>query len=289
MGKNKSRCGSDKFHDYYQGLYGERWPSLIDAMKEKPRHIVLVNPFADDEHDFKEWLPHAYHFEEVMEPAQEGPLAPYYFMDGASYLAPYALAPKPGDDVLDLCAAPGGKSLVLAYLMQGQGRLIANDKSTDRRFRLQRVLRQYLPQGFLEAGVKVTGFDASGWCLYEQEAYDKILLDAPCSSERHVLNSEKHLNEWSEKRSKRLAALQWKMLASAWIVLKKGGRLVYSTCSLSHWENEGVVAKLIKKYPVDVISSEFPGGEKLEHGSIFLPDSSGYGPFYLAILEKPYQ
>jgi 16S rRNA C967 or C1407 C5-methylase (RsmB/RsmF family) len=287
MAKNKV-SGAELFQDYYQSVYGERWPLLKEALKEQPRHILLANPYSQYKPNETMWKPHAYFHDEKKEAPSDGPLAPYYFMDGASYLAPFYLDPKPGESVLDLCAAPGGKSLVLAYLMNCQGHLTVNDKSTDRRFRLQRVMRQYLPQEFTQESLRVTGFDASGWCLFEQEAYDKILLDAPCSSERHVLASEKHLSEWTLKRSKRLAALQWKMLASSWLVLKKGGRLVYSTCSLSPMENDDVVAKLVKKYEVKVVKPKDCLGEETKHGHLILPDDDQkFGPFYVSVLEKP--
>ena len=170
--------------------------------------------------------------------------------------------------------------------MNAKGHLTSNDKSTDRRFRLQRVLRSYLPQEFLDNSLRITGFDASRWCLFETEAYDKILLDVPCSSEKHVLESEKHLNDWSEKRTKRLASLQWTILASSWLVLKKGGRMVYSTCSISPLENDNVVEKLVKRHDVKVIHCDLDFGEKTKYGHLLLPDVCDYGPFYFSILEK---
>lgn len=289
--KKKSLDGEKKFHNFYSGVYGERWETLKTSLLKEKEHILLANPYSDFKCSFKPWFdfPNAYVAQEELESPGNGPLAPYYFMDGASYLAPYFLNPQKGDKVLDLCAAPGGKSLVLAYMLKGLGHLTSNDKSMDRRLRMQRVLRGYLPENIMEESVRITGFDASGWCLYEQEAYDKILLDVPCSSEKHVLQSSSHLNEWSEKRTKKLAALQWKMLASSWLVLRPGGRLVYSTCSISPYENDTVVEKLTRKFEVNVIKDSFDGGEETEYGKIFLPDQSNLGPFYLSILEKPIQ
>lgn len=287
--KKKKINGAELFDNFYRSVYVDRWDSLKDSLLAPSKHILLKNPFSTFSTNLKEWMPHAFILENEIDPPGTGPLAPYYFMDGASYLAPYYLAPKESDKVLDLCAAPGGKSLVLAFLMNGKGHLTSNDKSTDRRFRLQRVIRSYMPQDFLETSHRITGFDASQWCLYETDAYDKILLDVPCSSEKHVMESEKHLIEWSEKRSKRLAALQWKMLASSWLVLKEGGRLVYSTCSISPYENDAVVEKLIKKHRVNVVRSELEIGEKTKHGHLLLPDQCDFGPFYFSILEKPFQ
>lgn len=286
--KKKKTNGAELFDTFYRSVYNDRWDLLKESLARPNKHILLKNPFSNFSTNLKEWMPHAFLTENEIGPPGNGPLAPYYFMDGASYLAPYFLNPKVGEKVLDLCAAPGGKSLVLAFLMKGKGHLTSNDKSTDRRFRLQRVIRSYMPQEFLENSLRITGFDASQWCLYETDAYDKILLDVPCSSEKHVMESEKHLTEWSEKRSKRLAALQWKMLASSWLVLKVGGRLVYSTCSISPYENDAVVEKLIKKHNVNVVTSDLEIGEKTKYGHLLLPDRCDFGPFYFSILEKPF-
>jgi 16S rRNA C967 or C1407 C5-methylase (RsmB/RsmF family) len=287
--KKKKVNGVEQFNVFYESVYGDRWETLKKSLLSPSKHILLHNPFSSYSTNLKNWMPHAYHVVEEMEPPGIGPLAPYYFMDGASYLAAYYLDPKEGEKVLDLCAAPGGKSLALAFLMNGEGHLTSNDKSTDRRFRLLRVLRSYLPQDFLDSSLRVTGFDASEWCLYETNAYDKILLDVPCSSEEHVMESEKHLSEWTEKRTKRLSALQWKMLASSWLVLKDEGRLVYSTCSISPYENDAVVEKLIKKHNVKVIHKELNMGTKTKYGHLLLPDECNFGPFYFAILEKSSQ
>lgn len=294
MGKNskKKKGGQEHFEDYYSSLYGDRWEGLKEALLMAKSHTVLVNPYGSFDPSSLESFyqyPNLYQSPQKIdvEEKEDEPL-PLYFLDGASALAPLSLNIKPGDDVLDLTAAPGGKSLIMAYALKGKGHLTANDKSENRRFRLHAVLKKSLPEEFFRNHIRVTGFDASAWCLHEKEAYNKILLDAPCSSERHVLESPEHLKEWRVGRTKRLAGLQWAMLASAWLVLKPGGKLVYSTCSLSPLENDGVVKKLVKKFG-DQVSVEFPKlpfGEKTEHGTLILPDNGGMGPFYLSILSK---
>lgn len=286
-GKNK-QTGAELFDQFYGETYGNRWTSLKESLLKEKSYILLKNPYKDLDVSklspfFK--LPHLY---ELTEKTQDPGDFQAYFLDGASALAPHALDVKPGEEVLDLCAAPGGKSLILAYGLEGEGRLTANDKSPNRRGRLKQVLRNYTSEDFFEEHIRVTAHDAGGWCLHEQEAYDKILLDAPCSSEKHVLESPKHLDEWKVNRTKRLASLQWTMLASAWIVLKPGGRLVYSTCSISPLENDDVVAKLVKKYgaQVQLISNPFSVGTQSEFGTWITPDEHGHGPFFFSILEK---
>ncbi len=291
----KKKDGHQAFEEFYSETYKERWPSLKEALLSPKNHLVLYNPYVHgdmpQERNFLE-LPYLYesHGEELDSHKDERPL-PFYFLDGASAIAPHQLHVAPGEKVLDLCAAPGGKSLILAYALEGKGSLTANDKSENRRFRLQRVLRDYLPSEVYDSCIRVTGFDAGGWCLYEKEAYDKVLLDAPCSSERHLLESPHLLKEWRIGRTKRLAKNQWTMLASAWLVLKYGGRLVYSTCSLSPLENDGVVEKLVKKFDEEckVIKPQIPRAEETAYGTILLPDRSGHGPFYLAVFEKQTQ
>lgn len=285
----KKQSGAEIFDQFYSEIYGERWPKLKEALLAEKDHIVLVNPY-------KEQTPTWESFHQApnlfFKPEHEfqGPdkRDSYYFLDGASAFAPLALNIEPGDDVLDLCAAPGGKSLIMAFLLGDQGSLTSNDKSQDRRLRMLQNFKNFLPEEFVENQLRVTGFDAGAWCLHEKEAYNKILLDAPCSSERHILESPSHLSEWRQGRTKRLSTLQWTMLASAWLVLKSGGTLVYSTCSISPLENDKVIAKLLKKFKeeVTVTFPEIPGGEKTDHGTILLPDHSGYGPFYLSVLQK---
>ena len=95
-----------------------------------------------------------------------------------------------GDRVLDMCAAPGGKSLLLAEAMGDAGRLVANELSPTRRAKLKTILEDCLP-GEQRKHIQVTGHDATRWGLHEPDHYDRVLLDAPCSSERHVLGKEK--------------------------------------------------------------------------------------------------
>ena len=250
-----------EFFDYYEKLFGMRWPGLLDALKGEGRAVEL-------------------RFGDSLEP---------YFLDEASVFAAKALDVKPGDDVLDMCAAPGGKTLVLASMLRGEGSLQSNDRSPDRRLRLQHVIENSLPESFRSV-VRVTGYDGMKFGLHKKECFDKILLDAPCSSDRHVLNSPAHLEVWSAKRVKRLSVEQGALLASAVDALKPGGTVVYGTCALSPLENDDVVRKILKKrssmHMVE-ISDLLPGADRTEFGVHILPDhSEGRGPIYCAKLTK---
>lgn len=242
-------------------MFGERWPALLEALKGEGCATEL-------------------RFGDGLEP---------YYLDEASVFAAESLGVEPGDRVLDMCAAPGGKSLVLASGLKGEGSLQSNDRSPDRRLRLLHVLENSLPEQWRSV-VSVTGYDGVKFGMHKKESYDRILLDAPCSSDRHVLNAPEHLKVWSVKRVKRLAVEQGSLLASAVDALAPGGTLVYSTCALSPMENDDVVKKILKKRPamrLDEIAQIPAGADRTKCGVHILPDhAEGRGPIYCARLVK---
>ena len=254
MAKNKV-----SFDDFYSEMYQERWPALKAAL------------LSEDED----------------KASPEGLEAPYY-MDMASIEIASALPVKPGDTVLDMCAAPGGKSIVLLKRLEGKGKLVSNDRSPDRRERMRRAINECLPDSYKSISV-ITGHDASRWGLYEKNVYDAILLDAPCSSERHVIKSSEHYSIWTPSRPKRLQALQYSMLTSAMLALKEGGYLLYSTCSINKGEDEEIIKRFMHKHPGEAEEAELSleYGERLDYGIIVLPDKAcGRGPMYGALLRK---
>lgn len=260
MGKKKKELEGEKlFELHYRDIYGDRWPLLRQALLEERK------PVAFNEH-----------------------LEATYYLDEASITAARLLGVEKGDHVLDMCAAPGGKTLVLASSLQGSGYLVANDRSATRRGRLKNVIANHLPESWRES-VKVTAHDASKWGLYEQQAYDRVLLDAPCSSERHVLTDAKALKMWKPSRPKTLAIQQFAMLAAALEAVKVGGRILYSTCSIEPGENEGIIEKLFLKR-ADRFAIEHivvPEAEQRSYGSIILPDrANGRGPLYFCLIRR---
>lgn len=287
----KPLSGQEQFFSFYESIYGKRWPALHHALLQERSHVAIKNPLVGGVIEGERadpFFPFVVSKEGRFDPpviSADG-MMNYYLMDRASLYPAFALSPNSHEKVLDLCAAPGGKALYLYLLSKGECELVANDISTERQRRLKSVLHSFVPES-KRAQIKITKHNAASWCLHEKSAYDKILLDAPCSSERHVLTSPKHLSEWSEGRTKRIAKDQWTMLAGAFLVLKKGGRLVYSTCSISPYENDGVVSKLFEKFESRVRLVEHDGkGESLKFGKMVLPDIDNEGPIYYSIIEK---
>jgi 16S rRNA (cytosine1407-C5)-methyltransferase len=206
-------------------------------------------------------------------------------LDRASVLAAESLRLGMEGEILDACAAPGGKTLVIAGRMGPGARLLANELSSERRRRLVMVLDEYLPPE-KRRQLRVSGFDAAaaGGKKSEWGRFDAILLDAPCSSERHVLNDPAALAAWTPARPRSLAKRQWSLLSAAFLLLKPGGSLVYATCALNPHENDGVARRLVEKYPgAQPDPPEFPQGEPSSWGRLILPDAcQGMGPMYVA-------
>src|SRR5690606_34191383 len=121
-------------------------------------------------------------------------------MDPASVMVARALEAQSGDRVLDMCAAPGGKSLILIEALKEDGQIFCNDLSPERRERLKKVIQQYVPRD-VRNRVWVTGKDGVQFGLKEPESFDRVLLDAPCSGERHILENATAQAEWSPRRT----------------------------------------------------------------------------------------
>ena len=189
------------------------------------------------------------------EPAQQGKI---YAQSLESMLAVIALDPRPGEDILDLCAAPGSKTSQIAAQMQNQGRLIANEPVKARFYRLKSVLE------LLGAQARLSMKD--GRYLRSIELFDRILVDAPCSSEGRFLEHDpKTYAYWSLRKVHEMAHKQKGLLLNASRLLKPGGTLVYSTCTFAPEENEAAVDWLLRKTAgaLDIVPLEFSQVERL--------------------------
>ncbi|MCB9062857.1 MAG: RsmB/NOP family class I SAM-dependent RNA methyltransferase [Halobacteriovoraceae bacterium] len=283
---SKKNKGSDEFNKFYSEIYEKRWPELKKSLSETRSLCAWKNPFKNGiiQGDF--YNQNNIFYENINESQSDIP-GEFYFLDGASVFSANSLGVVDGMKVLDMCASPGGKSLLLASNLSGNGELVLNDLSKERYYRLQRTFKSYLPDEILSR-IRFYNHDATKWCLYEQNVYDRILLDAPCSSEEHVLNSKKHLDEWSQGRTKRLSKLQYALLSSAFIALKPGGEIIYSTCSISPLENDGVIERFLKKRGefCKVLELRLPIGERSKYGVQIFPDKTQHGPMYICKLSK---
>ena len=169
-----------------------------------------------------------------------------YIQNAASWLPVLALQPKAGERILDLCAAPGGKSSHIQALANGQADLVCNDNSKPRLMKLQANLKR------LNVSAEYMLADARNLSRRQLKAFDNILLDAPCSGEGLMsLNASDTplFDSWSVAHIRRLSDLQKRLILEAWRLLKPGGTLVYSTCTMAPEENEAVVDWLLRRQP----------------------------------------
>ncbi|MBU0470620.1 MAG: RsmB/NOP family class I SAM-dependent RNA methyltransferase [Nanoarchaeota archaeon] len=179
-------------------------------------------------------------------------LGKIYVQEAASMIPPLVLQPKPGDLVLDMAASPGSKTTQMAALMQNKGLLVANDYKGQR---LQSLGINLQRSGLTNSVITLM----RGQGIKEME-FDKILLDAPCSGTGTIRKSLKTIRIWNPGTITKLAKEQKELITVAFNNLKKGGEMVYSTCSVEPEENEGVVSFLLDKFEdAEVVKVKLPG------------------------------
>ena len=157
-----------------------------------------------------------------------------YVQEPASMLPPVVLDPQPGDNILDMAAAPGSKTTEIAMYMENRGVLVANDISADRLAALGINIQR--------CGVRNCVITKTFGQHIKGVQFDRILVDAPCSGTGTIRKSLKTLLIWNPDMVKRLAQTQKKMLQHAWSLVKPGGTVVYSTCTMEPEEDEGVIS-----------------------------------------------
>lgn len=268
------------FSDYYRPFYPDTWDQVLQGLLQESPSFFRTNRWCQPDIHSTASIPSS-----GIRDAHG--ICQYFQMDPASAHVPGFLQVSPGQRVLDMCAAPGGKSLILWELMQAQGELILNDLSSARRHRLRAVIQDFIPESHM-AGIRIIGVDATRIGLTHPAHFDRILLDAPCSSESHILRSPKAMSQWTPSRSRQLVHRQFSLLCSALAALKPGGILVYSTCSISPNENDGVVKKLLKrvKHPCELLKISSDLGSQTETGYLVLPHLHHAGPMFFSALQK---
>ncbi|KAK6484296.1 5-methylcytosine rRNA methyltransferase NSUN4 isoform X1 [Huso huso] len=228
----------------------------------------------------------------------------YYLLDAASVLPVLALDVQPGHTVLDLCAAPGGKTLALIQT-QACWRLAANDSSVSRTGRLRRILQSYIPREHsTEDRVRITSFDGRRWGELESNTFDRVLVDVPCTTDRHSLLEEEN-NIFTRSRSKErqtLPLLQSHLLLAGIKAALPGGVVLYSTCTLSQLQNECVVERAVQVAHEELgvtvhiedlspltqlFRDTFNFAQGMRLGELVLPHlTSNFGPTYFCKLRR---
>lgn len=171
-----------------------------------------------------------------------------YAQDPAALAAVAALDPRPGERVLDLCAAPGGKSTAIADRLGPSGLLVANDVDPSRARELARTIERW---GV--ANCAVASLAPDRLAILAPALFDSVLVDAPCSGEAMFARHDRAAADWSPGHVRGCAARQQGLLEAARRIVRLGGRIIYSTCTFNPTENEGVVVAYLAAHPDDAL------------------------------------
>ena len=236
-------------------LLKEELDDYLACFKEDSIHSLRLNTSKSTVRDFLEihpfeltnvpWTDDGFYYSEKDDPTRHSfYYAGLYYIQEASAMLPAQVLPiEKGDRVLDLCAAPGGKTLKLADKLAGTGVLFANDISVSR---AQILLRNIEKHGVRNAIVMAEEVSR----LQRFRGYfDKILLDVPCSGEGMFRKDKKLIRSWLERGSDYYAPIQKELLKEALKLLRPGGKLVYSTCTFNPKEDEEVIETALKEDP----------------------------------------
>ena len=269
-------------------LLGGDFDILFEGYDRSLRRGIRVNTLKYTARDLAAWFPlplspvpfarDGFAFEGAFR-AGADPLhhaGAYYMQEASAMSAVTVLSPLPGERILDLCAAPGGKSTQIAACLQGQGLLWSNEYG---RSRAQILLQNLERCGVANAVVSSADAGTIGGGL--PRFFDGVLVDAPCSGEGMFRKEPEALAQWSEDNIRLCAARQREILHAAAETVRPGGRLIYSTCTFAPEENECMAAWFVRTHPDFCLEETGAGfgmpGLPWERVAPFAPETDGAG------------
>ncbi|MCH5352378.1 MAG: RsmB/NOP family class I SAM-dependent RNA methyltransferase [Acutalibacter sp.] len=279
-----------EFSARMKAMLGEEFEAFLACMEQRPVKGVRLNSLKCDWETLEKSIPVS------LSPTPFSPLCRYapglekpgllpahhagmfYSQEPSASSAVTALDPQPGEKILDLCAAPGGKSTQIAGMLGGEGLLWANE--------IVRGRANILLSNLERMGAKnavVSSCHPQKLCETLQGYFDRVLVDAPCSGEGMFRRDETAVREWTPESPAACAQRQQSILDSAALAVKEGGILVYSTCTFSREENEDTVSAFLQRHPeFTLVPIEADFGRPALDGSFALrifPMDGGEGHF----------
>lgn len=246
--KMKAFLGNE-WDDFLYSYDNNRFQALrfntlkVQSQEERMRILKTLKISSDKK---VSWADEAYYFDENVRPGKHPyhEMGLYYIQEPSAMSAAALLAPKPGMRVLDLCAAPGGKSTQLATYLGDSGLLVSNEINTQR----SRILSQNIERMGIKNAI-VTNEDSFVLASHFPGFFNAIQVDAPCSGEGMFRKLPEAIEQWSMENVAICAERQKEILDNAAVMLKPGGVIVYSTCTFSKEENEDVIEYFLERHP----------------------------------------
>lgn len=295
------------FKERMQCMLGEEYQEFIKSYEEERSQGLRLNLLKADREHFLEnhsfclkeipWAEEGFYYEAENRPGRHPwhEAGVYYIQEPSAMAVVTLLDPQPGDSVLDLCAAPGGKTSHIASRLLGSGFLLSNEIHPAR----AKILSQTVERMGAE-NVVVTNETAERLRTYFPEFFDRIVVDAPCSGEGMFRKDEDAASYWSPEHVALCAVRQQEILAQAAAMLREGGRLVYSTCTFAPEENERTVEAFLTAFPQFEVAEtrHFPGlsegrpdwsvsgREDLNRTVRIWPHRTGGEGHFIAVLKK---
>lgn len=245
--KMKAFLGNE-WDDFLYSYDNNRFQALrfntlkVQSPEERMRILKTLKISSDKK---VSWANEAYYFDENVRPGKHPyhEMGLYYIQEPSAMSAAALLAPKPGMRVLDLCAAPGGKSTQLATYLGDSGLLVSNEINTQR----SRILSQNIERMGIKNAI-VTNEDSFVLASHFPGFFNAIQVDAPCSGEGMFRKLPEAIEQWNMENVAICAARQKEILDNAAVMLKPGGVIVYSTCTFSREENEDVIEYFLERH-----------------------------------------
>lgn len=276
MEEDKRTALPQSFTARMRAMLREEYESFLSVYEKERWYGLRFNPLKTDRETFLKrmpftlepvkWAEEGFYYWPQQQPGRHlfHEIGAYYIQEPSAMAVAAVLAPCPGERILDLCASPGGKSTQIAGRMRGEGLLVSNEIIPGR----ARILSQNIERMGI-ANAVVCNETPERLAAFFPSFFDKILVDAPCSGEGMFRKDETAVREWSPEHVKMCAERQRSILEQAVLMLKPGGTLVYSTCTFSEEENEGVIGGFLEEHP------EFSIG-KAEQERFFSPGRKIY-------------